>query len=806
MKPQALFKAKKETTQMKYTALLIIIFALFIIIGCGDNSKQLEDLGHDATVLDLETPTIDNWKTGGEGYEITLDNKIAASGKQSLRFRCVGEPFSLAPAFAALTIPVELVRGKRIRFSAQLKTKDLEKSCQLWIRADKGVDPLEVKDLQGRGPKETFDWNRYTIEMDIPQEATSVSLGAVMDGKGTAWMDDLEISTLPLNGVKPVRIAGTVTDQKGQAVADALVALNWSFRSVADAVTRTDEKGSFSFTRPRGLYDLTAVAPGFCGGAIDSDNYQEDKTHLEIKLGNPEGKETVLLQGNVVIKDKTGDMPAETYVTALSGGSIYSRLFYSPVNSDGSFRMVIPEGKFTVLTVQSPGTICRSLTIRTNKPGPLKLEAVEAAAAPAEVTEWLKTNALPIKTPVAGNGLEDLMPLKKIIGNARIVALGEATHGTREIFQMKHRMLEFLVTEMDFTVFALEGSWGEVLAVNDYVLNGKGNPDRALAGVMFWTWNTKEVLAMIQWIRNYNLDPAHEKKVKFYGVDMQFTKESIRRLTAYLKTIDPKCLTQLLPSFIHLGDDNAYFNIPKFAAAEVKALLKSFESALEQFDKNKEQYIALSSEFQWRENRHHVRVLQQFAIMALADVNTTEENSDTRDKFMAENTLWISDNEPPGTKVVLWAHNGHIQAISNNESSMVQGCYLRNALGKQYFTIGFLINRGSYQARDYTAPFFPLLLREVSLPPAPTGSYGAAMAAAGFPDFFLDLRNVPQKDSVRAWFEAPHIQRWVGAIQLGQGMDNSIAPLLGAFDAVIFLDKTSRARPNPMGRRPSYPF
>ena len=68
--------------------------------------------------------------------------------------------------------------------------------------------------------------------------------------------------------------------------------------------------------------------------------------------------------------------------------------------------------------------------------------------------------------------------------------MGEATHGTHEFFQLKHRMLEFLVERMGFTVFGIEANWPESLAVNDYVLNGNGDPAKALAGFYFWTWNT----------------------------------------------------------------------------------------------------------------------------------------------------------------------------------------------------------------------------------------------------------------------------------------------------------------------------
>jgi erythromycin esterase len=69
----------------------------------------------------------------------------------------------------------------------------------------------------------------------------------------------------------------------------------------------------------------------------------------------------------------------------------------------------------------------------------------------------------------AGGGFADLQCLRRIIGDARIVSLGEATHGTREFFQLKHRLLEFLVTELDFAIFGIEANYPECLRINDYV-------------------------------------------------------------------------------------------------------------------------------------------------------------------------------------------------------------------------------------------------------------------------------------------------------------------------------------------------
>lgn len=126
-----------------------------------------------------------------------------------------------------------------------------------------------------------------------------------------------------------------------------------------------------------------------------------------------------------------------------------------------------------------------------------------------------------------------MAPLKKIVGDARIVALGEATHGTREFFQLKHRMLEFLVTQMGFSIFAIEANMPEAYRLNDFVLKGEGDPAKLIKGMYVWLWDTQEVLAMVLWMREYNR--SGNGHVEFTGFDMQtptVANENVRDFVA----------------------------------------------------------------------------------------------------------------------------------------------------------------------------------------------------------------------------------------------------------------------------------
>jgi len=161
----------------------------------------------------------------------------------------------------------------------------------------------------------------------------------------------------------------------------------------------------------------------------------------------------------------------------------------------------------------------------------------QATTLEPEGIAWLKANALPLASVEPGAGFKDLEPLRPLIGNARVVGLGESTHGTREFFQLKHRMIEYCVSQLGFTVIGFEAAQGVTLAVNDYVLHGKGNARDVVTGMIFWTWNTEEVVALVEWVRAWNI--AHERKVKFYGFDMQSGAASVLHMLGYLERVAP---------------------------------------------------------------------------------------------------------------------------------------------------------------------------------------------------------------------------------------------------------------------------
>ena len=215
------------------------------------------------------------------------------------------------------------------------------------------------------------------------------------------------------------------------------------------------------------------------------------------------------------------------------------------------------------------------------------------------VKRWIMHNAIPLQTVIAGNGFQDLQPLRKIIGSAHLVALGEATHGTREFYQLKHRMFEFLVSEMGFTVFGIEASMPEAFDINEYVLSGTGEPDKAIASFYNWVYNTDEILDMIKWMRRYNADSLHTKKVKFYGFDMQSPSLAVKVTLQNLQKIDKiqaekfeKPLSLLVNPFTAAD----FVLLPKRKKEEAA---NAISKILKHFDEHKTEFINRGSAAEW---------------------------------------------------------------------------------------------------------------------------------------------------------------------------------------------------------------
>ncbi len=387
--------------------------------------------------------------------------------------------------------------------------------------------------------------------------------------------------------------------------------------------------------------------------------------------------------------------------------------------------------------------------------------------------KWIRVNAIPIKTADPIDDHSDLMPLKKLIANRRIVALGEGTHGTSEFFKMKHRITKFLAEEMGFTVFAIEANMPEARAVNRYVLTGEGDPKKALAGLYFWTWNTSEVLEMIKWMRQYNL--SGKGKIEFYGFDMQTPTVAMENVKKFVEKAD-KAFVKPLAQYYRQVDEvwPLLKETRDFKKINFEKWYEAAKKVYEHLKANRETYLKsfATMEVDW--------VIQD-ALVALQGAEGYIKGKRRRDQSMADNLDWILNHQPTGTKVITWAHNGHVTKNLTGYKSM--GSFLSERHGDNMMVFGFAFHEGDYTAVGKNG------INTYSTSKSDMGSVEWFLKSSGIPNFIIDIRGALKEEPGAQWLNQELEFRSIGAMSADHAF--SLRNLTKEFDAIIFFEKTT---------------
>jgi len=432
--------------------------------------------------------------------------------------------------------------------------------------------------------------------------------------------------------------------------------------------------------------------------------------------------------------------------------------------------------------------------------------AVSAAISDADaVKQWLTKHAVPLKTVEAEHGLDDLQPLKKILKDVRVVGLGEGTHGSREFFQFKHRMLEFLVKDMGYRVFAIEASYPACWNINDYVLYGKGDPAKALASQGFWTWDTNEVADMIAWMRRYNEKVSDDKKVKFVGYDLQHLDRALEVIAGYIKKVSPDYAPAAEEAVAAFRLPQADY-IKRSAEEKDKSTARLF-NLMGYLAMHEERFKRMTSAAEFNEALQEARVLAQYDEAYGRGMGPGARPGaalGSRDLYMAENIEYLVNSQPPGTRVAVWAHNGHVGFDKIGGAADSMGNHLKKFYGDAYYAIGFTMFEGGLQSRDLGSGNGAGPLKEFAIPASPEGSVGWYANLTGLERFFVDFRSAPKDGAIADWLATPHPMVSVGSgfsTQWTAKQYMASTKLRQTYDGLFFVRTTTRARPNPSGVR-----
>lgn len=397
-----------------------------------------------------------------------------------------------------------------------------------------------------------------------------------------------------------------------------------------------------------------------------------------------------------------------------------------------------------------------------------------------QIVEWLEAHAKPLKTTNPTASLNDLKSLKNMVGSASIVGLGEATHGAHEVFTMKHRIVNYLVSEKGFTNLVLEEGWDRALELDRYVLTGKGNPSQHLSP----TFKTKEMLDLLDWIRQYNANPKHKSKVRVIGMDIQSVNENVyNNIIEYVKRNNSNLVPRVeekIEGLIPVTKDmNTFESLSKEEKEKYISDAKQIGALLEQ---NKSYLNGKSKEFAWI--KQNARIIEQFTTMLASPPDKPSDIFLKHDIAMYENAKWTEEHLG---KTIVWGHNGHVSKTNMIPFiyPKVAGQHLAEYYGKRYVSIGTSVYEGQYNVYNSDGEFGPYGTLKSDDPK----SYNYIFGQVKKDQFFIDLRKA--NGVTKTWLNEQH-PIFAGITREGPDIPKTVdISLRKSFDILVQIQKVS---------------
>lgn len=403
----------------------------------------------------------------------------------------------------------------------------------------------------------------------------------------------------------------------------------------------------------------------------------------------------------------------------------------------------------------------------------------------------------------------DYDPLLDLVGTARLVLLGEATHGTHEFYAERARITARLIEEKGFHAVAVEADWPDAYRVNRFVRGASEDPtpDAALAGFRrfpTWMWRNREVLAFIQWLRAHNDRlPQSATRVGFYGLDLYSLHASIDAVIHYLQKLDPAAARRArfrYSCFDQFGEDTqaygyaASFGVSPSCEDEVVNQLRDLQRQAPSYAQRDGQ--AAEDEYFYAEQ--NARLAKNAERYYRAMFARRVESWNLRDRHMAETLAALIehlDRRVGRTKVVVWEHNSHLgdaRATQMGEQGELNvGQLVRQRYGTDAVLVGFTTATGTVTAAsNWDEPAERKRVR----PPLP-GSYERLFHSVERDKFLLLLRG---ETDLAESLRQERLERAIGVVYRPQTERISHyfdARLADQFDAVLHFDQTRAVEP-----------
>jgi erythromycin esterase-like protein len=403
----------------------------------------------------------------------------------------------------------------------------------------------------------------------------------------------------------------------------------------------------------------------------------------------------------------------------------------------------------------------------------------------------------------------DYDALLELVGDARLVLLGEASHGTHEFYRERARITKRLIEERGFTAVAVEGDWPDADRVSRYVqgVGDDGDAEEALRGFRrfpTWMWRNAEVLDFVGWLRAHNEQlPSAQGAVGFYGLDLYSLGASMEAVVSYLEEVDPPAAVRARERYecLHpFAQDSSGYGQAMLLGVSEPCRRRALEQLVE-LRRRAGEY--LSSDGLVAEDRHFLAE-QNATVVANAEeyyrtmFGGPEASWNLRDRHMADTLdqlqVHLARHGGDG-KIVVWEHNSHVGDARSTEMAQRGELNLGQLMRERHAHDAVLVGFSTYTGTVTAASDWGGEAERKRVRPALEDSYEALLHATGIPAFLLcPLRGSASNAALRE----PRLQRAIGVIYRPESERQShwfAACVPQQFDALVHIDVTRAVEP-----------
>lgn len=443
--------------------------------------------------------------------------------------------------------------------------------------------------------------------------------------------------------------------------------------------------------------------------------------------------------------------------------------------------------------------------------------ADEAAARRAPEPRAFRKPATPVPLPALIARAAEPLPeiedpafgaLFDRFAGARVVLLGESSHGTSEFYRARAAITRRLIEQHGFRIVAAEADWPDAASLDRHVRHKPPQPDAEPPFQRFptWMWRNTEVATFVDWLRTWNGQRAPEDMAGFYGLDLYNLSASIQAVLGYLDKIDPEtatvarerygCLTPWAKEPQTYGRMALSAGYGRCEAGVIQMLAELLGKKLDYASRDGDNFLDATA---------NARLVKNAEAYYRAMYYGAADSWNLRDTHMFETLCAVLDAKGPDAKAVVWAHNSHIGDASKTEMGLVReelniGQLCRERFGKDAALIGFGTHTGTVACADNWDE--PMQVKAVN--PSRPDSYERLAHESGVGRFLLDLREGIQ-EPLRYRLLDPRLERFIGVIyrpETERWSHYTACSLPQQFDAYVWFDQTTAVTALPTRQRP----